>query len=229
MTEATAVFGILGKIKPYLSDDTDVSYREVAFELANQRALLIRNELNKNRTIDSDIIQDLGCVSMEPVDPAECCEVQTGCKVMRTTLKIPPTIELHNKDAITRIGPVNKTLRQFSRTTLEGAKWVGNGKYTTQEIYAYRDNEYVYLVSKSDDHKFIDTINIKGVFENPSDVAPFTNCATGNSCYSSDDTYPIKAWMYTYIVGQVINMFVQKYNLPTDIMNDGQDNSATKV
>ena len=74
MTEATAVFGILGKIKPYLSDDTDVSYREVAFELANQRALLIRNELNKNRTIDSDIIQDLGCVSMEPVDPAECCE-----------------------------------------------------------------------------------------------------------------------------------------------------------
>ena len=87
----------------------------------------------------------------------------------------------------------------------------------------------MYIWYKSDDHKFIDTINIKGVFENPSDAAPFTNCATGNSCYSSDDTYPIKAWMYTYIVGQVINMFVQKYNLPTDIMNDGQDNSATKV
>jgi hypothetical protein len=229
MTESEACFGILGKIKPYLSDDTDVSYREVAFELANQRALLVRNELNKNRTIDSDIVQDLGCVAMEPVDPAECCDVQTGCKVMRTSLKIPATIELHNKDAITRIGPANKSLRAFSRTTLEGSKWVGSGKYTTQGIYAYRDNEYIYLISKNDDHKFIDTINIKGVFENPSDTIPFVNCSTGSSCYSSDDQYPIKAWMYTYIVGQVINMFVQKYNLPVDVMNDGQDNSQTKI
>jgi len=228
MTENKLVSAILGKIKPHLSDDTDLSPREVMFDIANQRALLIRNELNKGRTIDSDIIQDLGCVAMEAVDPAECCDVQTGCKVMRTVLEIPETIELHNKDGITRIGPVNKTLREFSKTTLEGSKWVGSGKYTTQEIYAYRSNNRIYLVSNNDKHKFIDYINVRGVFEDPKDVTPFTTCGDGATCYSSDNKYPLKAWMYTYIENILMQKYVMAYQLPTDVLNDGGDNTVAK-
>lgn len=229
MTENEAVFNILSKIKPYLGDDTEVSPREIAFELANQRALLIRNELNKNRTIDPSIVQDLGCVEMELADPAECCDVTTGCKVLRTKLEIPTPIELHNDIAFTRIGPVNKTLPEFSKTTLSGSKWIGNGKYNYGQIWAYFANNRVYLVSKTDKHKFIEKINIRGVFEDPSKVAPFINCSDGTSCYSSDSEYPVKAWMYNYIVGQVLNTYVQRYNLPADITNDGVDNTATKA
>ena len=228
MTENELIFSILSKIKPYLSDDTDIEPREIAFQVSVQRALLIRNELNKSRTIDPDIIQDLGCVAMEAADPAECCDVSTGCKVMRTVLEIPTTIELHNDIGITRIGPINKTLKEYSRTTLEGAKWVGNGKYTKNEIYAYITNNRVYLVSNNDKHKFIDYINIRGVFENPSDIIPFTNCSTGTSCYSSDDKYPLKSWMFSYIEDIIVNKYLPTYNIPTDISNDGVDNTVTK-
>lgn len=229
MTENQAVFNILQKVKPHLGDDTELSPRTVAFDLANQRALFLRNEFNKNRTIDPDTIQDLGCVAMELADPAECCDVTTGCKVLRTVLEIPNAIELHNDIALTRIGPVNKTHRAFSRTTLSGSKFVGNGKYTSDEIYAYMANNRVYLISKTDDHKFIENINIRGVFENPADVAPFLDCSTGSTCYSSDDPYPLKAWMYNYIVGELLNLYTQRYNLPADIMNDGSDNTVTKA
>jgi hypothetical protein len=229
MTENEAVFNILSKIKPYLGDDTEVTPREVSFELANQRALLIRNELNKSRTIDPSIIQDLGCVEMELADPAECCNVSTGCKVLRTKLEIPSLIELHTDIGLTRVGPVDKTQKEFSRTTLDGAKWVGNGKYTSNEIFSYYSNNRIYLVSKVDKHKFIDYINVQGVFENPNDILPFKNCSDGSSCYSSDNPYPVKSWMYTYIVGQLFNIYAQRYNLPADMMNDGHDNTATKV
>ena len=228
MTENNIVFSILDKVKPYLGDDTELSPRQVSFDIANQRALLIRNELNKNRTIDPDIIQDLGCVELEAADPAECCDISTNCKVMRTKLTIPTTIELHNDIGITRIGPIDKTRPAFSRTTLSGAKWVGNGKYTKQEIYAYVANNRVYLVSNKDNLKFITHINVRGVFENPTDVIPFTNCSSGTSCYSSDDPYPVKAWMFNYIEGQLINQYAQRYNLPADILNDGSDNTMTK-
>ena len=228
MTENELVFSILGKVKPHLSDDTDLTPREVSFQIALQRALLLRNELNKNRTIDPSVIQDLGCVAVSPIDPAECCDVVSGCKVMRTDLRIPSTIELHNDIALTRVGPVNKTLKEYSKTTLEGSKWVGNGKYTTNEIYYYYANGYIYLVSNNDKHKFLDYINIRGVFEDPTDTIPFTNCSDGSSCYSSDSEYPLKAWMYTYIEGQVVNAYIQLYNLPADILNDGSDNTVTK-
>ena len=229
MTENEAVFNILQKVKPYLGDDTELSPRTVAFDLANQRALFLRNEFNKNRTIDPDTIQDLGCVTMELADPAECCDVSTGCKVLRTVLEIPNAIELHNDIALTRIGPVNKTLRAFSRTTLSGSSFVGNGKYTSGEIYAYTANNRIYLVSKTDDHKFIETINVRGVFENPADVSPFLDCSSGTTCYSSDDPYPLKAWMYNYIIGELMNIYTQRYNIPADITNDGADNTATKA
>ena len=228
MTQNEIVFNILQKVKPHLSDDTELSPRMVAFDVATQRALLLRNEFNKNRSIDPDTIQDLGCVAMELADPAECCDVSTGCKVLRTVLKIPNAIELYNDVAITTVGPVNKTLKAFSKTTFDGAKWVGNGKYTTGEIYWYLANNRIYLVSKSDKHKFIEKINVRGVFENPEDVTPFTNCSDGSTCYSSNDPYPIKAWMYTYIVGQLVNMYAQRYNIPADILNDGSDNTVTK-
>ena len=228
MTENEIVFSILDKIKPYLSDDTDVTPRDISFRVANQRALLIRNELNKGNSIDPDIVQDLGCLAMEAADPAECCDVSSGCKVMRSVLKLPTTIELHNDIAITRIGPVDKTKKEYSRTTLDGSKWVGNGKYTTQEIYAYIANNRVYLVSKNDKHKFIDYINVRGVFENPTEVSAFSNCSDGSSCYNADSPYPLKAWMFNYIEGQVIQEYIQRYNLPADILNDGGDNTATK-
>lgn len=228
MTENQAIFNILGKIKPFLNDDTEISPSEVGFKIANQRALLIRNEINKNRTIDPEIVQDLGCIAMEAVDPAECCDVTTGCKVVRTAVQIPSLIEMHNDYAIIRVGPVNKTKAGYSKTTLQGAKWVGNGKYTSQEVYYYLHNGRIYLVSKTDIPLFIDNINVMGVLENPADAASFINCSSGNTCYSSDDKYPVKAWMYNYIEGQVIQEYAQLYNLPSDFLNDGADNTVTK-
>lgn len=229
MTENEAIYGILNRMKPYLNDDTEISPREVSFKLANQRALLIRNELNKNRTIDPVLVQDLGCIALEAVDPAECCNVTTGCKVIKTSVDIPSLIELHNDYALTRVGPVNKTLPSFSKTTLDGAKWVGNGKYTSNEIFYYLHNKRIYLVSKTDRPLFITNINVMGVLENPVDANSFINCSDGSTCYSADTEYPMKAWMYNYAAAQIIQEYAQLLNLPADVMNDGSDNTATKL
>ena len=79
----------------------------VYFWIKNQRALWLRNELNKNRTIDPNIVQDLGCIELELADKAECCDLEDGCKILRTNVTIPNTIELHNKTGITRVAPID--------------------------------------------------------------------------------------------------------------------------
>ena len=228
-SEASLVYNILGKIKPFLNDESDVSYREVAADIAIQRALLIRNELNKKRTIDSDLITDLGCVPVMPVDPAECCDVSTGCKIMRTVNKIPSNVELHNDDTITRVGPVNKTLKKFNKTTMEASKYVGSGKYATKDVFFYKHNGYIYLVSKSDKTKFMEHINVNLILEDPADASSFVNCDTGESCFSSEGNYPMKTWMFTYIQGTLVNSYAQRYNIPADLVNNDSDESATKA
>lgn len=221
------IYSVLDKLKPHLTDDIDISPREVGWEIDNVRALLLRNELNKNRTIDANIIQDLGCVEMEVSDRAECCDVSTGCKIIRTKLEIPTAIELYNSTGITRVGPVDKMEQDFSFITYNRAKFAGSGKYNQNIIYAFLRNKRIYLVSKNDKVKFIKYINVAGVFENPTDVTPFTNCG-GSSCFSGDSEYPANNWMIPTIQEMVINKFIGSLQMPKDTTNDGSDTQITQ-
>ena len=50
----------------------DLYYTDLINE---QRALWLRNEYNKSRTIDPNIQQEIGCLEMELVDPHLCCDL----------------------------------------------------------------------------------------------------------------------------------------------------------
>lgn len=221
------IYSVLDKLKPHLTDDIDISVREIGWEIDNARALMLRNELNRNRTIDSNIIQDLGCVEMETADRAECCDVDTGCLIVRTKLEIPTAIELHNSTGITRVGPVDKMDMDFSFISYSRARFVGNGKYNKNLIYAFLRNKRIYLVSKNDKVKFINYINVAGVFENPTDVTPFTNCG-GESCFSGDSEYPLNSWMIPSLQEMVINKFIGSLQMPKDTTNDGSETIVTQ-
>jgi len=62
------IYSIFEKLRPNISSSDDIDLRIIKSELHKQRALFIRNELNRNRTVDPFIIQDLGCVELEIVD-----------------------------------------------------------------------------------------------------------------------------------------------------------------
>lgn len=221
-TKNEIIYSVIDKLKPHLTDDVNISPREVAWEIDTARALLLRNELNKNRTIDPNIIQDLGCVEMETADRAECCDVSTGCLIVRTKLEIPKAVELHNSTGIVRVGSVDKLERDFSFISYGRAKFAGSGKYNQNMIYAFLHNKRIYLVSKSDKVKFINYINVAGVFENPDDTAVFTNCA-GETCYTEDSEYPINTWMIPSLQDMVLNKFINTLRMPQDTTNDGAE------
>lgn len=225
MTEKQIVFSIWGKMRPNIADEDSLDQREISIEVHKQRALLIRNELNKNRTIDSNLIQDLGCVQLEVADRAECCDIDLDCDILRTSLLIPNAIELHHSNPLW-VGPLDKLDYPFSLIPLERAKWAGNGKHNSRSIFAYLNNGRIYIFSKDNNiQKMLKFINIRGVFENPSEAARFSNCATGDSCYNSNTSkYPINSWMLPYLEAQVIQNLSGKLKFPIDNTNDSTTN-----
>lgn len=197
--------------RPRISDDDNFDKRQFEFWVKNTRARFLRNELNKNRTIDDDVIQDLGCLELELADAADCCEITDGCKLLRTKDKIPNLIELHNRTAITRVAPINKIDIPFSFISYERAIWAGNGKYSANQIYAFLLNDRIYLkVKDSSMAKYITHINVRGVFEDPKEVAKFTHCSNsgeeGAPCYTDDSEYPIKAWMIGAMKAEIMQI-----------------------
>ena len=63
-----------------LFDDDKLDDRLIKHWIHNQRALWIRNEMNKQRTVDEQIIQTLGCIPLEVADRSSCPSFLTSFK-----------------------------------------------------------------------------------------------------------------------------------------------------
>lgn len=200
------VYDLWDIVRPTLSDDDTFDKRQIEFWVKNQRALWLRNELNKNRTIDDNIIQDLGCVELELADAADCCDVSDGCKVLRTKLTIPNTIELHNKTGLTRVALINKLSIPFNFVPYEQAIFSGNGRFNKNQIFAFLLNDRIYLIAKNPTLvKYLEYINVRGIFEDPTEAAAFSHCS-GEACYSKNSKYPVNRWMIEYMKAEILKI-----------------------
>lgn len=222
MTLNKLVFDILETVKSNkVNDDVDIDERQIENSINIQRALWIRNEYNKNgRVIDPDVIQNLQCVELEVVDRSACpCTIPVDCSMLRTKQLIPVTIELHNKPAITKIGPVDRLDEFYSFVPYHQVIFSGNGKFNTEAVFAFAYDGRIYFKAKKAKSRMLKYVNIMGVFEDPSEVAAFTAC-DGTTCFSKDGKYPVKAWMWPMMKEYILKEYITSMQMPEDNSNN---------
>lgn len=207
-------------VTPQISDDSVLDWRLLSYWVDNQRALWIRNELNKNRSIDDNLIQSL-TVEFEIADRIDDNIFIQDKKILKSTKKIPVTIERHNSPTITRVGSLDLKLRPFSFVDYTSAPWAGHGKFNRNEIYAFLLNGYMYLISDCNNPrwKVIRYGNVRGVFERPEEAGNF-NHEDGTACYTDDSNYPINAWILPYIKAEILKADLKQFFKPVDETND---------
>lgn len=206
------------------SVESSFSYEFYTDLINEQRSLWLRNEYNKNRSIDPYVIQDLNCVELELVDPIECCvAVPTGCKVLRTKLKIPNTIEFFFTKGIVSVGSPDIMKPRALLVDYSRVPYVGSGRTNQNAVYAFLYGGYMYITSKSSSHLMMKYITIRGIFEDPTSLGEFINCSTNQTCWTPSDPYPINQWMWAYIKPQILQQLMQKGSAPYDDANNAQD------
>lgn len=208
------------------SDDDSISLRQIKFWVQNTRAKLIKQDLDKRRSINPDLIQSLGCVAVSEVDGSECNCVVLGCKILRTTLPIPRPIELQQRNLLTRVGPILTTDKPFSLISYHRVPFIGNDRFTKKLTRAFQHNGYIYLINPND-KPLLTKINVQGVFEDPTEAAAFSHCS-GDACYTDDSQYPIASWMIEDLKAMVLNTdFRIAVSAATDTKGDAKSNEET--
>ena len=211
----------------HISDDIDVDERQIIHKLNVQRSLWIRNELNKpGRTIDPATVQSLGCVELELADASDCPDLPLGCSLLRTKCEIPKTVELHNRNAITKVGSIDKLDYFFSFVPYQQAIFSGNGKYNKESIFAFLHSNRMYFKVNKAQQKLLRKVNIMGIFEEPSVIEKFCN-QDGSTCFSKDDEYPLSSWMLPFVKEQILKNFIQSMQMPEDRINDATSQPVT--
>lgn len=216
-------YNVFMSVRPHLTDDEDLELRKIKHDIHLKRALYIRNELNKSRTIDINLVQTLGCVELELASPIDCCiDIPVDCKLLRTVETIPNALELHHKKLITRVGSPIITKKKFNFVPYDRFIFSGNTEYNKKDIYATLHNGRIYIKSNDASILGLKYIDIQGVFDDPTEAARFKNC-DDQPCYTDDSPYPVNMWMEEYIKNALIDEYV-KYTLRAtkDMVNDGE-------
>lgn len=221
MTIRELVYNLKELIKDR-SDDIILSDRQVEFMINYLREKLIVQQLQKGRSISSNIKQDLGEVALQRVDGNGGGVKVTDRTILRTTVTIPQPIELDQQDLITYIGGLDKH-SPITYKTKANAKWNKYNKYASKEPLAYYSNGYIYITGCA--NPGLKWINIEGVFANPRAVHNYKN-PDGTPCYDPDvDNYPLSGRMVDAIMDLIktkeLNLFMQ-------IVEDSTNNASNK-
>ena len=219
LTLPQLVYNLRNLIRDNRSDDIKVTDRQLEFIINYYRARLIKQDVDKNRAISSNIIQDLGKEALTKMDMSEIDGVVTGDSILRTTNKIPKLIELNQKDAMIYIGGLDK-VSNIDFVTKAQSKWNRFNKYGSKLPTAYYRNDYVYIVNFPKNTKFI---NMEGIFADPREVSHYKT--DGISCYDiTRDPYPMSEYMIStltdMIVSKELTVFMQ---MIPDQVNDASD------
>ena len=141
-----------------LSDDEIMSHDQFKFWVHNTRAMLIRRDIDKRRTISDNIKQVLSCIDIEQVDASLCCPgIKTDCKILRTTARIPRTIQTAHKDLIVDVRNILITSPSFHFIPYHRAAWAGKNRYTQNLSFSFLLDGFMYVMGP--DTSLLEKIN----------------------------------------------------------------------
>lgn len=209
----------LRKLLKDTSDDIKLSDRNFEFIVNYLREKLIVQQLQKGRSISSNIKQDLGQVLVEKVDMNDNGSVDVKKIIFKTVLPIPKPIELDQKDAITYVGGLDKQSPiDFKTKTI--STWNQYNKYSSKLQQAYYHNGHIYINNCPNPN--LKYINIEGVFADPREASKF-NKPSGQSCYDPNvDDYPISGRM----LDMLNTLFKKELDLNLQLVEDITNNAS---
>jgi len=205
------------------TNNEHISLAQIDFNVKHYRALLIRRDFQKHNRITRHFEQDLGCLELTRVNASKCCGLPIECEVSRTVDKIPRTVRFNYMDALTNISDPSglSTIPLVDSITVQ---FLPYDRFTKNDRKAYMIEDYLYIYNPDG----MDTINVRGVFEDPEELAKF-DC-DGSDCYDPDAAFPLSMDMINAITEGLVKGTLQLLPMTTsDTSNDNiQDSHVEK-
>lgn len=195
-----------------ISDDSELSIDQVYFKIHTTRAMLIRQDQAKGRSLSDNIMQTLPCLNVIKVNASECCGITAPCELYRTELQLPRAIETYQRDLIVRVSGVDITGPSWNYISLAHIPWSGISKWTKDSTKWFVKDRYVYILNPP----MVKKISVTGVFEDPTDLSAYPTCS-GTPCFSSDNNeYPLSSFMVPTLKQLVLEDLMRMRGAPAD-------------
>lgn len=216
------IYILKNEINDY-SNDYKVSNRQFEFMINYLRSTLIKRDLDKKKSLSSNVIQNLGPVPMGTFDVTETSVVPAGC-ILRSLEELPHPLETNDKDIFTYVGGLDKRSPFDFTNRAYSSHWSAFNKYTSNLKRSYFRDSRMYVTGGSVLN--ISNIWIEGVFEDPRDVYNFMLAHKNPTCSKAfeEQPYPLSEYMIEAMTTMIKKGELDlKFTQPRDNMNNGAD------
>ena len=210
------------------SDDSVFDYRYYYDIIKQVREIDIRNEYNRNRSINEAVIQVLPCVEMIVVDATTCpCgDFPTDCKILRSKYKMPTAIEFYQSDGFLTFKPNKVLSKTFTYVKADRIPYITNDEVGKNTVYVFLWDGYLYAYSFNDKYLLIEAITIRVIAVDPL-AASEIGCKENEKCMTEDDPFPIASWMWQSTTKpKVLQILMAKQFMPRDENNNAKDDKS---
>lgn len=136
-----------------LKDPNNNTLKEVIRNLIiSNRSKLIRDEYHKTREFPQGAIISANCIPLVEVPSTECCNIDLGCTILRTSYKIPRPIEVKDTNNFNYVGSINhmsKNATEFGFIRPEQINRLFTRKFTSKKIFYSWLNDYIYIINNA--------------------------------------------------------------------------------
>lgn len=202
-----------------ISQSENIQPRQVEQWVNQYRSILLKQDLDKGKMPNSDYIQSIDNIKLELVDKRDSDnDVETDFFILRSTHKIPKTLDLNHKTGFTYIGTIFGD--QFQLVPENRVNWQKHRRFSGKDPIAYLKDEYLYIHN----HLLLENVNIRGIFEIPMEAINFQNSISGLLLNGLDSTYPMPSntipVMKEMILSKELGIITQA---PSDKDNDSRN------
>lgn len=217
------------------NDDSYVEVEHISFILSKIRAYLIANKYKKLKSNISNSNFQTICLTMQEDTTGNICGGD-GI-VMKSVEKIPNLLLLDNYEGLISIFSENSPVvfRRFQFVGLNRFDSAGYGRWGTDTTYATIGSDgHLYLKSNDTDISMVDSLKIRGVFEDI-DTAAKMECANtcdGDDaipCDPLDRDFPLEEGLITPLIDSAVNFFGGMTSKQQDIRNNASDDLSNII
>ena len=209
-------------------DDSEIDDRLVGRWLDSQRALWIKNSINKGDTIEDNIPQTIYNIEMQVVSSSMITAAPQQGRFLVTAKVLPKFIECSNRLLLTSIRMPELDGMEVNTVKREEIRYVGNGVFNKIDVFGFLYNNKYYIKIPEGNFKvgLITHVAVDGVFETPSDLGAYYHM-DGTRAYKEEvDNYPISDTNWEYLLGAIMQFKGnQQQMFRKDVENDGRDST----
>ena len=206
------------------SDDSSFTEEHVLFLLNKYRALVLKQEYERQKKESSVENKQSICLDLEAITD----NIDNPCSdfMLRSVQKIPTTLEFSQ--------PQISTMNFFSNpmmvyVTPEKLKFVNYNKFLQNIIYcALAPDGHIYMKSSNPQFQNLERIKLSAVFEDFEEAGDLSCDDDGNSdsCSVMDKEFPMESYLIPALINDVVKQLLGSKYISYDKYNNAKDDIA---